>query len=88
MPIKFVITQNDSIAKSVPNLFVITQNDSIAKSVPNLFVITQIKALQSSGQKVSGQKLSAYIDKRLQTGHIIDVGWFDTQYFFSFPEDI
>lgn len=36
---------------------------------------------------MSGQKLSTTIDNRLKTGHIIDVGWFDTQYFFSFPED-
>ena len=41
-----------------------------------------------AGQKVSGQNLSPHIDKRLKTGHIIDVGWFDTQYFFSFPEDL
>ena len=34
---------------------------------------------------MSGQKLSTTIDKRLKTGHIIEVGWFDTQYFFFIP---
>jgi len=31
---------------------------------------------------MSGQKLSSHLDKSIQTGHIIDVGWFDTQFFF------
>ena len=34
------------------------------------------------GQKVSGQNLSTTIDKTIKTGHIIDVGWFDTHFFF------
>ena len=36
---------------------------------------------------MSGQKLSSHIDKSSKTCHIIDVGWFGTQYFFSLPED-
>ena len=32
---------------------------------------------------MSGQNLSTTIDKSSKTGHIIDVGWFDTQYFFG-----
>jgi len=70
-----------SLASSVPKKDYITQDILLAKSVPNFITITQASS-PPRGHKVSGQKLSSHIDKRLQTGHIIDVGWFDTHFFF------
>lgn len=83
MPKLLTITQNDSIARSVPKKDYITQNIFLARSVPKLVTITHASS-PPKGHKVSGQKLSSHIDKSSKTGHIIDVGWFDTQYFFFF----
>ena len=40
---RMIIILNFGLARSVPKKFVITQNDSIARTVPNFVNITQIK---------------------------------------------
>ena len=70
----------------MPKKDYITLDDSIARTVPKLVNITQASS-PPRGHKVSGQKLSAHIDKSSKTCHIIEVGWFDTQNFFFFTGD-
>jgi len=62
VPILVTITQKKPLAKSVPILVTITQNISLARSVPNFVTITHASS-PPRGHKVSGQKLSAHIDK-------------------------